>query len=276
MTAPQVLPEKTLFDVLRDVWRGKFYMLGFAFVTCMFAFIFLVFAQDFYRADMIVAPASPLGHGMQAGAFVGEGSLQVQQEDLQSSAAFLRFEAIFNGVSVASVLLRDEKILAALRFDQSFTFSQPEEEAWSASRFSEYLKRRVRIEPVSGTPLRRMIYLHPDRDFASYMLARVHRVSDGLVRHHILQEVNGRIAYLNKSLVATTNPGHKRNLTALLMEQERLKMMVSLDQPYAATIIEPPFVSSRPRWPDPYIIYPVFLFVGLFLGFVVYGARHRG
>ena len=107
------------------------------------------------------------------------------------------------------------------------------------------------------------------------MIGRIHRVSDEIIRRRILYEVNGRVAYLNTALSATVNPDHRRNLTSLLIEQERLKMLVSLDQPYAATIVERPFVSSKPRWPDPYIIYAVFLFVGLLLGFIVYGLRHH-
>lgn len=269
-----VLPEKTLFDVLRDVWQSKFYMAFFATIALISAFVFLSFAQKFYRADMLIAPATPMGQGMQASSRIAEGSIQVQHDNLQSTAAFTRFEAIYDGMSVASVLIQDKEILSAINFDRTFEFSKSHTD-WSAEKLSEYLKRRVRLEPVSGTPLRRLTYLHPNKDFATYMIARIHRVSDEIIRRRILRDANGRIAYLNNALAATINPDHRRNLTALLIEQERLKMLVSLDQPYAATIIERPFVSSKPHWPDPYIIYVVFLFVGLLFGFIVHGLRHH-
>lgn len=270
----QIMSEKTLYDVLRDVWRAKFWMLGFVIIMTIAAFVFLSVANDFYRAEMIIAPASPMGQSLQKGGDIGEGSTQLGEEDFQSNAAFLRFENTYNGASVANFLVRDKEIITGLALDRTFEFSENLEK-WNAENLSEYLKKRVRLEPVSGTPLRRMIYLHPDKKFAVDMVKRIHRITDEMIRARILVETNQRIDYLNASLDKTTNPDHKRSLANLLMEQERLKMMVSLDQPYAASIIEPAYSSVRARWPDPYIIYPVFIFIGMLLGFVTYGLKHH-
>lgn len=269
-----VLPEKTLFDVLHDVWRAKIYILGSCGIMLMLSFVFMGMAQDYYRAEMILAPAIPMGQGMSTGSQRPEGTIQIQNDDLQSSAAFLRFQTIYDGVSVASILMQDKNILAALTFDRPFEFSKARNK-WSAESLSEYLSNRVVLESVSGTPLRRLVYLHPNKDFAAAMVARVHRISDEMIRVRLLREANGRIDYLNDSLSRVQNPDHRRSLAALLMEQERLKMLVSLDQPFAASIVEPPSVSSRPHWPDPYVVYPVFLLVGFLMGFVVYGLRHH-
>lgn len=270
----QIMSEKTLYDVLRDIWRAKFWMLGFVIIMTIAAFVFLSVANDFYRAEMIIAPASPMGQTLKKGGDVGEGSTQLGEEDFQSNAAFLRFENTYNGASVANFLVRDKDIISGLALDRNFEFSENLEK-WDAENLSEHLKKRIRLEPVSGTPLRRMIYLHPDKKFAVDMVKRIHRITDEMIRARILVETNQRIDYLNASLGKTTNPDHKRSLANLLMEQERLKMMVSLDQPYAASIIEPAYSSVRARWPDPYIIYPVFIFIGMSLGFVTYGLKHH-
>ncbi len=269
-----IVAEKTLFDVLRDVWRAKFYMLIFVIVAVMAAFVFLSAANDFYRADMILSPATQMGIGGQVTRHVGEGSIQIQQQELESEEAFLHFETIYNGVSVASILIKDQNIIAALAQDKSFSFSKNQSPK-SAKAFSEYLKKRVRLEPVSGTPLRRMTYLSTSKDNAVYMISRIHAITDEIVRGRILTSTNERIRYLNQSLSATNHPDHRRNITGLLMEQERIKMMVSLDQPFAANIVEPASVSERPKWPDPFVIYTVFILVGLLFGFVTYGLRHH-
>ena len=274
MPPNQVTAEKTLFDVLRDLWRGKFYMVVFAIIMLALAFIFMSFAQNFYRAEMVIAPASHMGQGSGINKNSSEGTIQVQPISLQSNAAFMRFENIYDGVSVAKILVNDKKIIDALKFDRNFEFSKAGND-WNTSNLSEYLNRRVKLESLSGTPLQKLTYLHPNKDFAAYMISRIHELSDKIIRGQILAQVNGRIKYLNKSLSVTNNPEHRRNLTALLMEQERIKMLASIDQPYAATVIEPPYILSKPSWPDPYVIYPVFLFVGLLLGFVVYGIRHH-
>ncbi len=272
-SASVVLPEKTIFDVLYDMWRARYYMLFSAIIMLIFAFIFLGLSQKFYKAEMIIAPATHMGQGMEKASQIGEGSIYVQHENLQTNAAFLRFEHIYSGASVASILLHDDKIISALEFDRNFEFSKGKSE-WNVSDLSQYLKDRVKLEPVNGTILRKMVYLHPNKNFAAYMIGKIHLVSDLIIRKTILKQTNDRIDYLNKALSSTTNTGHRASLTALLMEQERLKMMVSLDQPYAASIIEKPFVYSDYKYPDPYLVYTLFLFVGLFMGFIIYGLRH--
>ncbi|MGH1455915.1 MAG: hypothetical protein ACRBDI_03960 [Alphaproteobacteria bacterium] len=267
--------EKTLFDVLRDVWRAKLYMLVCVIISLICAFVFMGAAQKYYRAQMIVAPAVPMGQGLSLAADIGEGSAQVQGSALQSSAAFLQFEHIYSGVSVASILLNDKAVMARIDMDRVFEFSSPEKE-WTPEALSEYLRHHVVLASVSGTPLRSLVYYHPDKEFARDFVGRVHRIADEIIRARVLREASERIEYLDKALGRSQNPDHRRNLTALLMEQERIKMLVSLDQPYAARVVEFPYVSAISRWPDPYFIYPVFFFMGLFLGFVIYGVRHHG
>lgn len=267
-----VVSETTLFDILRDIWSAKVTLLICAILMTGFAFLFITFANTHYKAQMILAPANPMGQETQAS--TSEGTIQVQQEQLQSTAAFMRFETIYQGVTVASVLLKDQEIQDALMFDRPFEFSQTQTE-WTPETFSEYIQKRMRLEPLRGSALRRMTYAHPNKEFAKYMITRIHRISDEIIRRQILQETNGRIGYLNKAMERTVNPEHRRNMTELLMEQERLKMLVSLDQPFAASIIERAFVSAKPYWPDPYVIYPVFIAIGLFLGYLIHGFREK-
>lgn len=262
--------------MLRDVWGAKFYMIGFACVFFVFALLFTSFAQRYYRAEMLIMPASLMGGDLGMSSSQGtEGTIQVQRESLQSDVAFTRFSYIYDGVSVAGVLAKDENVLAALSFDRTFEFSKAKTD-WTAETLSDYLKQRVVLEPVSGTPLRRLIYLHPNKDFALAMVSRIHRIADEIIRARMLRDVKERIDYLNQSLTSTQNPEHRRSLVALLMEQERMKMLVSLDQSFSAAIVEPPSVSAKPVWPDPYFVYPVFILIGFFLGFVVHGMRHYG
>lgn len=258
-------------DVLALVWRAKFYLLGFVILCLSFAFAFIIAAIPHYRASMIIGPASHMGQGTAAASMIGEGTINVRAEEMQSTAAFIRFEAIYDGVSVASVLMKDHRILEGLSKDETFRFFNvavprtPEE-------FSDYLQNRVRLEPVAGTALRRISYFHSDREFAAYLISRLHSLTDEIIRARILLETQERTRYLDSALAKTQNPEHRRSLVTLLMEQERLRMMVSLDQPYAASVIEPAAISARPKWPDVYLVYPVAAFIGLVIGFVMFSA----
>lgn len=266
----EIAPEKTIFDVLRAVWRAKIFMAIGVCLGCITAYVVLGLAVPHYRAEMILAPASPMGQGAGYTAQMTEGSIQSQPDDLQKTAAFLRFETIYNGMSVASFLAEDARIINGLKDDVSFVFSDPQE-AWTVAEIARYVRQNVILEPVSGTPLRRLSYLHPDGGFAMYLIARLHQIADEMIRADLLATVDKRMVYLNETLSTATNPEHRRSLAALLMEQERLKMLVSLDEPYAATVVEPPSHAHLPRWPDPFLLFAIFVFVGGFLGFVGYG-----
>jgi hypothetical protein len=118
-----------------------------------------------------------------------------------------------------------------------------------------------------------MRYLHPDRRFAAYFLRQAHALTDGLIRQRLKAEAQERAAYLKEALQKASHPEHKRALTGLLLEQERLLMLVSIDQPFAASLVEPPSASLKPAWPDKLLLFPAFIFAGAMAGFILYGFR---
>ncbi len=266
-----VIAEKTLYDVLGEVWHAKFVMISFALIAVLLAVLFIGISTRYTFAQMIIAPANPIGMVAVSGAAGQsmEGTIASGVPVGESIDAFSVFGAIYSGTTVASFVAQDSEFLAPLRDDRRFVFSKVRLK-WDAQSLSEYLSKRVHLEPLSGSSsLRRLSYMHPNKKFAAELLTRIHRITDEMIRARILVETNQRIEYLNNSLAGTNNPDHKRSLTALLMEQERQKMMVSLDQPYSAAIIEPAFVSSHTHWPDPYAIYPIFVLIGLLMGYFV-------
>lgn len=256
--------EATLGDVLREVWAGRVWVLAGLVIGLACAFGMMEAAVPHYAAQMVLAPASP----MEMGAARDEDGAGKNAEAL----SYERFEASFKGVAVAGLLLRDPEITAGLAADKAFGFSKSEP-AWSAEKLAEYIARRVEVDPVGESSLRVLRYLHPDKEFGVMFLQRLHNVSDGLIRHGLRREVNERIAYLNKAVAENNNPEHRRALTDLLMEQERLRMLVSIDQPYAASVVVPAAASVKVRWPDVFLVYAGFGFAGALVGFVLYSAR---
>ncbi|MFP4097854.1 MAG: hypothetical protein ACLFP8_08590 [Alphaproteobacteria bacterium] len=272
-----VIAEKSLFDVLREIWQAKFLVLVFVFVALCLAYVFIALSVPHYRAEMVLAPAYSLEFYADERAGHMDAVRSPQYTGKTPNDPFMVFEALYNGPSVASSLMRDDALLERLRDERSFMFSK-KYGAWSVQILSQYLSRRVRLEPLSGTlsSLRRMSYSHPDPDVAMSFLKRLHQITDQMIRLRILVQTNDRISYIRGALDEAVNPDHRRSLTDVLMEQERIKMMVSSDQPYAASIVEPAYVLPRTSWPDPFVVYPVFLFVGLLIGYIVaIFFRHR-
>ena len=265
---------QTLMDVLSDFWQARRFILIGGGMGVLLAAAFLLFSTPYYKARMVVSPANPM-NGAEMSSLMVDDSLfalrhLVQRMGAANSSDFVRFENTYGGPSVAALLLKDEKVRRGLSLEKRFGFlSSPK--ITSAEELAAYISKHVRFESVGATSLRRMVYWHPDRAFGVYFLRRIHQVGDALIRQKIRQDTTQRVRYLGRAVEETNNPDHKRALTALLLEQERLKMLVSIDMPYAAAVIEPPSSPVQPGWPNAFLIVPVFMFVGAVLGFVVYG-----
>lgn len=253
----------TLPDVLAALKRAKFFLATGVLAGVCGAMIFLSAAVPSYRAQMIAGPTQTLE---------AAGERALPESPSLNDLGFTRFETIITGISVASALLKDTKIFQGLQRDPRGGIFEPDQE-WTPEKLSEYLKRRIRIEPIGDTKLRRLVYYHPSADFAVYMLGRIHRAADVIIREDARVQAAQRVGYLRKTSAEISNPEHRRALTDLLVQQERLLMLASIDQPFAAAIVEPPSASARPRWPDKSLALAAFAVAGALAGFVVYGLR---
>ncbi len=264
--------DRTLIDIREDILRAGAWIVSGIVLATLVAVTFIFLATPYYRVQLIVAPANPM-NGAGFAVMSGPDGFPVLRENGEgnnNSNDFLRFENMLAGPSVAAKLLQDEKIQRGLLLDKSFGFSA-ETTDWTPELLAEYIGQRVRLEPVGASVLRRAVYMHPSREFGVYFLHRLHRVTDEMIRVAVRGEANSRVRYLEDASFKVRNPDHRRSLTVLLMEQERLLMLASIDQPYAASIVEPPAGSSKPRWPDALMIVPVLMFAGALLGFVLHG-----
>lgn len=266
----------TLKDLLRDIFSARGFIMVFALAGAVAAGLFVYMATPYYRAQMIVSPANPM-NGAEVSSLLADDNLfalryLVQRVGVANSSDFMRFENVYDGQSVATALLKDERITEGLSQDRMFPFSRSETQ-WNAAKLAEYIDERVRLEPVGATPMRRLAYYHPDPTFAVYFIQAIHTVSDTLIRRDIHTNAAQRVQYLQDAVGKTNNPEHRRALTTLLLEQERLRMLVSIEQSYAASVIEPAASSYKPRWPDKALVFAALVFAGALAGFVIWSIR---
>ncbi len=273
MTAPR---EPTLKELCALLWQGRLFLAVGLFLGVACGIGFLAFAVPQYKASMIVSPVARTGTTDMDGPRSRDGSFATEYM-LKSfspgdSADFAWFEHIVRGPSVAARLLAEPAIRAGLAHDREFSF-QKANIPQSAEELSGWLEKRVAVEPMGSTPLRRITYDHPDRIFARTMLQAMADSADAIIREQMKAKADKRIAWLRGTIERTQNPDYRRALAALLMEQEQMRMMLALDEPYAARIAEPPSASARPAWPRRALFLPVFALCGLILGMAAHGVR---
>ncbi len=239
-----------------EVWAARWFMAAGVGIGIVCAVVFLLLATPRYGAQMIVASASPLSNTADASAHPDD--------------AFMQFSQLYAGPSVARIVLKDPRLVPKLRADLLFPFSSaPIEAKTTPEKLSLYLKKRVEMNQLGDTVMRTMNYTHPDPAFAVAFLARAHNAADNLIRARARASAAGRIAYLEDAVARTANADHRREMVALLMEQERIYMLTMMDEPFAARIIEPPSCAPRPVWPDKKAVLAVFILLGAGIGFVL-------
>lgn len=268
--------EPGLLDFVADIWAGKFFILIGAVLGLVAALVFFSMAQPQYRAEMLVGPAER-GTGPDIQALLPENSsfavqYLVNSIGSQDSNDYIRFEHMLRGVSVASRIIDDKAVKDGVARAGLFG-AQGVPQQYSADVLARFLDKHVAVQPVGTSPLRRIVFSHPDKDFALYMLQLLYEQTDALIQQDIRSKTASRAAYLQQAIQDTTHPDHKRALTSLLMEQEHIRMILDMDEPFAAIVVEPPSAADKPAWPRKTIFWPAFLLVGCFFGFFAFQMR---
>lgn len=265
-------PEPSLRDVILWAWAVRSWIAGGVVAGVLAAFIWMMLSVPQYRVTMLVGPTTRTGTPDISALFPENASFALEYV-LRSfgpgdSSDFMRFETILRGPTVSAALLQDQSLQPGVNADRRWAF-QGERNIDDPSALSAYLNKKVRIEPVGNTPMRRITYHHADPQFGRQLLLALYGQTDGLIRDEIRTKTDARIAWLKKTLFSSSDPEHRRMLTTLLMEQEQVRMILALDEPFAAALAEPPAVSSKPVWPDKALLFAVFALMGAATGFLV-------
>lgn len=272
--------EPTLRDIMSDVWRARYWIAGACIAVVVIAGAIALTGRAVYRAEMIVAPADgyALGDYASSNTYDRVASLPFwRPTDPEGiSTDYYRFIYTLKGASVAEILLKDDVVIEGIRKDPG---ARAPGGVWSAEALSEYLERRLSVDQLGATPLRRLRYTHPDQAFAAAFLRKLHLVADQMIRRDRRRQSENRVTYLQGSLDSTAHPEHRKAIANLLIQQEHVRMLANLDEPYAAIVVEPAAASARPVWPNPPLLFASALAIGVFLGFslwLIFARRNDG
>lgn len=270
--------EPTLRDIVGWCWAARVWIVTGVLAGAVVAFLWVLCAVPQYRISMLVGPTTRTGTP-NISALFPENSSYALEYVLRSfgpgdSSDFMRFEAILRGPMVSARLLETPDLAQGFAADRRWSFAA-QRDFKNSAELSAYLQKSIRIEPVANTPMRKVVYRHADPDFGQRFLVALYGTTDALIRQEIQQKAASRIVWLTETLRTTNDPEHRRMLASLLTEQEQVKMILALNEPFSAMLAEPPSVSAKPVWPDKKLLFPLLGFVGGFLGFAAYGSSGR-
>lgn len=280
-SSPHLMParadhyESGLAEILSALWRGKYAIAAGAAIGFIVAFIFLMVSVPHYRAEILIAPPHkamsadirPTTSGTQRFSQANAMNTMTQFD----APDFMRYQQMIKGPRVASILFEDQELMKSVGARRIFAFSAQSNAGESVESLTLYMRDHVAVEPVGETPMRRVVLSHPDRAFALRFLSEIHRITDTLIKQEMAAQTQARIVHLTTTLsTPQLHPDQRRALTALLMEQEHIRMMVEMDQSFAALMVEPPFAALTPSWPHHGLVYACFILAGIFLAFSLF------
>ena len=136
----------------------------------------------------------------------------------------------------------EQKVKGALNLK---TWSKPTLE--SLARFAD---SKLVFEQVGATGFQKVSVSHVDPEFALEILQVVYSEADDLLKEQDRTQTAERRRYLEQQLSRAGVVEMRAALVGLLVNEERTAMLLEGDLPYAARIIEPPFVSVFPSTPS--------------------------
>lgn len=142
-----------------------------------------------------------------------------------------------------------------------------------AERVARSLRERLVIDMVRSGPMRRIALRHRDRGAGLVILERVAAATDAHLRAEAARRSAAQIAHVKARLAGVTVTEHRRALSDLLSDQERVAMMIEVDLPFAADPIQAPTAPALPDWPNPAAVVPLSALVGLLAGAFVLSVR---
>lgn len=267
-------------DVLAQLALNKKMIALIVGVSLFLSAFYLVMATPKYRSEMVVGPPrvteniNPLG---------GLSALVGGLSGGSSSPEFYLFEEMLSSRRLADQLARDDELMHVIfkdYWDESAKSWHPVKglSGWLASVFGlynkyypsgallhEYLKRELVISETKGGVFLRLSLENEDADFASGMLQKIHLVADDLVSEKKRIEQELLVAFLAEKLDDVSRSEQKQSLADLLAQEERTLILLGLDLPYAAIIIDGPTVPDR--YSSPNVVKTLVL--GFLLGMVL-------
>ena len=260
--------------LIRMLWRGKWLIMLSMVVGIALTVQDLRRHVPAYEAKTIIVPfeAQQASAGSATVSRIAQNlGLEVSSGD-RGVSAFDRLELLLSSVRFAKLLQEKYGLLHIVyagswdaerqvwkrpegrRFDLKQqiraalhlrTWTEPDLES-----LASYVSSAIVIDKTGGKAVRTITFQHGDPEFAKWFLQTIYTEAEGMLRQFDRVQNLERKAYLGSQLANTSLVDIRKVLLALLEREERTSMLLSGSETYAAKVIEPVFVSSKPTAPS--------------------------
>jgi hypothetical protein len=247
--------------------REKLFIAGSGVFAMLLGLFFLIASQPTYTATMTVAPPS-VSQTQTPGQMLG--SLSDMLGGNGTPESFKLYLQMIVSQGTADRMEHDHHVMRQVFTGQwdaqnnrwrpriglramlsnalhALVGRPPVPDAPSVEDLGEFLQANLRVDtPVVGSSVRIVSFSNADPRMASQFLLWAHDAADHLVRESTRQRTIHMIGYLRDRLPAVANTDEHNALTNLLVDQERMLMLLSSGIDYSAMVVDPPLVPEKP------------------------------
>ncbi len=276
-----------MHPVFQQLWHARWQLLGGAVMGCLVAAILILLITPKYTVTMVVGPVSangPAGMGTPAARLQELRRSNYNEPTVDTLSDYDRYLQLLTSPSTAQILIKQVPDLLPTLFSDRWNKSAREWQlpvsawpgelirrarggnAWHAPTpedLAKKLRGMLQTRIIGQTTMRELQLRYPDRGFGLTLLYAMHQAADNVLREEAARRSGAISEYLEKQLQTVRMQEHRDVLTELLAAQERIRILVAVDLPYASDIVEPPTAALEPDTPSPM---PILIF-GAFMGF---------
>jgi hypothetical protein len=141
--------------------------------------------------------------------------------------------------------------------------------AWhepSPNQLAAFIDGHLSTTTDKDTGMVTVTFRSPSGPFARDMLRMVYTEADRELREAERDRNRARIEYATSEMKNAQDLSRRDALSALLIQLERQNIQLNLDEPFAASLVQPPIIEDWPVAPRPFRMMGLGLLMGLVLG----------
>jgi uncharacterized protein involved in exopolysaccharide biosynthesis len=248
--------------------------LGASFVLCA---VLLNIMTPRYTVESVVGPTSRDSAAEQLPRRGSSDDLVriglVERSDEETLSDFARFMQLLTTPEIAERLLKNKDLHAETLISGSglidstarLLAGQKTRSEKGAALLAVSLKKSLVINSIGRSAMREIVLRHPDREFGTKLLNELIAETDRHLKEKAQYRTASEIVYLRNALERVSMADHRKVLAELLAAQEQTQMMLAVDLPFAADVIQSASAPDSPDWPPAALCFLVALFLGGFV-----------
>lgn len=260
--------EIDLSELWQTIWSGRWLIVMITALFTLAGVAYALLAQEWYKAEVVLAPANQQSGGALAGLGIGLGGLASLAGMSLPSSSEQQPVAVLKSKGFARDFIEDLSLMPTLLEDVANS------EALDMRDAVRVFDTRVRgVTEDTKTGLVRLSIRWKDADTAALWANTLARRLNDRLRQQAAEEAERNVTYLKKEMAATSIVSLQQSMGSILEGEMQKLMLARGNEEFAFKVIDQAVAPKQRDAPKRVLVILVALFAGGFLSVVTLVVR---